>query len=78
MIDEPLFCDAWMKGMCIELGRLAQGYGDKKGTDTINFMLLNEIPNIPADQMVTYARIVVDFREQKEDPNKVCITVGEN
>ena len=61
MIDDPLLCNIWMKAMCVELGSLAQGYGDTKGTDTINFMLLDEIPNIPADRTVTYARIVVDY-----------------
>ena len=76
MIDEPLLRDVWMKVMGVELGRLAQGYGDTKGTDTINFMLLDEIPNIPADRTVTYARFMVDYREQKEDPNRVRITVG--
>lgn len=25
------------KAMCIELGRLAQGYGDTKGTNTVEF-----------------------------------------
>ena len=32
LINEPLLRDDWMKGMCKELGRLAQGYGEK-GTD---------------------------------------------
>ena len=78
LIDEPLLRDDWMKAMCIELGRLAQGYGNTKGTDTIHFMSLDEIPNIPADRTVTYARIVVDYRAQKQDPNRVRITVGGN
>ena len=43
MIGEPLLRDVWMKAMCKELGRLAQGYGEVKGTDTIHFMLLDEI-----------------------------------
>ena len=34
--------------------------------------------NIPKDRTVTYARVVVDYRPQKEDPNRVRITVGEN
>ena len=76
MIDEPLLQDVWMKAMCVDLGRLAQGYGGTKGTDTINFMSLDEIPNILADRTVTYARIVVDCREQKEEPNRARITVG--
>ena len=65
-----------MKVMCVELGRLAQGYGNTKGTDTIHYMALNEIPNILADRTVTYARIVVDYQAQKQDPNHVHITVG--
>ena len=76
MIDEPLLWDVWMRAMYVELERLAQGYGDTKGTDIINVMPLDEIPNIPSDRIVTYARIVVDYREQKKDPNRVRITVG--
>ena len=78
MVNEPLLRDVRMKAMCVELERLAQGYGDTKGTNTITFMSLDEIPNILADQTVTYARIVVDYREQKEDLNMVRITVGGN
>ena len=77
MIDKPLLQNVWMKAMCVELGCLAQGYGDTKGTNVTNFMSLDEISNIPADQTVTYARIVVDYCEQKEDPDRVRITVGE-
>ena len=38
----------------------------------------DEIKRIPRDCTVTYARIVVDFGPQKEDPNRVRITVGGN
>eukprot|EP00956_Cyclotella_meneghiniana_P005705 scaffold7330_cov24-Cyclotella_meneghiniana.AAC.1 len=38
----------------------------------------DEIKNIPKDRTVTYARVVVDYRPQKEDPNRVRITVGGN
>ena len=64
--------------MCKELGRLAQGFGSTEGTDTIRFMTINEIKEIPRDKTVTYARIVVDYRPQKADPNRVRITVGGN
>ncbi len=67
-----------MKAMCVELGRLVQGYGDTKGMDTIKFVTLNEIAKIPEDRTVMYACIVVDYREQKTDPNRVRITVGGN
>ena len=64
--------------MCTELGCLDQGHGPTKGTDTIQFMDHEMIDNIPADRTVTYTIIVVDFRPQKVDPNRVRITAGGN
>jgi len=78
LIKDPLLRDVWTRAMAKELGRLAQGFGDTKGTNTIRFLTLDEIKNIPAGRTVTYARIVVDYRPQKEDPNRVRITVGGN
>ena len=34
--------------------------------------------NIPQDRVVTYARLVVNFRPQKDDPNRVIITADGN
>ena len=62
--------------MSKEIGQLAQGYGDTEGADTICFLSLDEIKQIPSDQTVMYARIVVDYRPQKTDPNRVRITAG--
>ena len=42
------------------------------------FLDINGIRNIPRDRVVTYARIVVDYRAPKKDPNRVRITVGGN
>ena len=78
LIEEPLLREVWMKAMCIELGRLAQGYKDTEGTNTIKFLNHDEIATIPGDRTITYARIVVDYRPQKADPNRVRITVGGN
>ena len=39
-------------------------------------MTLEEIKNIPTDKAAMYARVVVDFRLQKEDPNCVQIKAG--
>ena len=64
--------------MCVELGRLAQGYQDIPGTNTIKFMTHEEIKNIPTDRTVTYAQIVVHYRAHKDDPNRVRTTVGGN
>ena len=41
-------------------------------------MTYDKITNIPKDRTVTYARIVVNYRTQKSDPNRVIITVGGN
>ena len=37
-----------------------------------------EVPNTPKYRTVTYGRIVIYYREQKSDPNRVCITAGDN
>ena len=61
-----------------KFGNLAQG-DDKTATpgmDAIRVMTLEEIKNIPADRVITYVRVVVNSRPQKEDPNCVRITAG--
>jgi hypothetical protein len=65
--------------MSKELHCLAQGCpGVTKGTNTIFYLSHANICKIPQDRTVTYARIVIDHCPQKEDPNRVCITVGGN
>ena len=44
----------------------------------MRFLDLEGIKNIPRDRVITYARIVVDYRAQKKDPNRVRITAGGN
>eukprot|EP00804_Cyclotella_cryptica_P028165 CCRYP_011030-RA/>CCRYP_011030-RA protein AED:0.16 eAED:0.16 QI:0/0/0/1/0.25/0/5/0/1115 len=78
LANDPTLQEVCMKAMCKELGRLAQGWEGKSGTDTIFFMTHEEIKQIPKDRTVTYARIVVNYRPQKDDPNRVRITVGRN
>ncbi len=80
-MKEPLLKDLWTKAMSKELHQLAQGCpGITKGTNTIFSLSHAEILSIPKDRTVTYGRIVIDHRPQKkkEDPNRVCITVGGN
>jgi hypothetical protein len=65
--------------MTKELARLAQGMdGITTGTDTVFYLTHNKIQNIPTDRTITYARIVVNYGPQKQDPNRVRITVGGN
>ena len=78
LVDYSILREIWEMAMCVELGGLTQGFGDTKGTETIRFLELDKIKNIPRDRTVTYARIVVDYRPQKKYPNRVRITVGGN
>ena len=41
-------------------------------------MTHEEIANIPRNKVVTYARIVADYREHKNDPNRIRIKAGGN
>ena len=61
-----------------EVGRLAQGLdGVVEGTDTIDFITKSEVPT-DRWKDVTYASIVCNYRPEKDDPNRVRITVGGN
>ena len=40
--------------------------------------MMRSKPRLQGATKKTYARIVVDFRPQKEDPNRVKITAGGN
>ncbi len=63
-----------------DFGGMAQG-DDKtgqKGTNSIFGMTCDEIKLIPRSQTVTYARVVVNFCPQKNDPQQTRITAGGN
>ena len=72
--------EIWTTAFGKELGILAQGDAKTStpGTDTVFFLNHDQIAAIPKDRVITYARIVVDFRPPKPDPNRVRITVGGN
>ncbi len=56
----------WEHSFANELGRLAQGIkGRVKHTDTIFFISRDAVPK---DRTVTYGRIVVSIRPQKDEP----------
>ena len=56
--------------------------GDKKtgtpGMNAIFVLTRDEVRRIPKKKKITYARLVVDFRPQKADPNRVRMTAGGN
>ena len=77
---DPITRETWTTALGKEFGNIAQGdhKTGEKGTDCVFVMNHEQIRAIPKDRVVTYARIVVDFRPQKEDPNRVRITAGGN
>ena len=57
---------------------MAQGVGGRvKGTNIVNFIKYKDIPK-ERQVDVTYGKIVVDFRTQKDEKNCTCFTVGIN
>ena len=70
--------EAWTTGFEKEFRNLAQldNTTGTPGMDAIHVMDFDQMRNIPIDRVVTYARIDVDFRPQKKDPNRVRITAG--
>ena len=75
LIKDPKLATTWQKSLANELGRLAQGIRDVKGTDTIFFIPKSEIPRDRLKE-VTYARIVVDYKPNKLEKNRSRVTVG--
>ena len=80
LIKDALYCYTWETAFGKEFGNIAQGDDrtGEKGTNCVFVMTHEEIANIPRDRVVTYARIVIDYRPQKDDPNRVRITAGGN
>ena len=76
LIKQPKTKDKWTTSFANELGRLAQGVGDRhKGTDTIFFIKHNEVP---AGRKVTYGRIVVALHPMKKEVERTRLTIGGN
>jgi len=76
LIRHPEYQEIWGNAFGKEIGRLAQGLpGVVEGTDTIDFIDKNEVPNnIYKD--CTYVKIVESYGPEKADPNQIRITVG--
>jgi hypothetical protein len=63
----------WQTSNCEEIGRLAQGYGTIKGTNTMFFV---HVTAIPKDRKATYLRVVSALRPEKVNPRRVRWTAG--
>ena len=73
LIKRPETRETWFKSLANEIGCLAQGIRDIKGTDTIFFIPKYEIPKERLKE-VTYARIVVDYKPHKPEKKRLHIT----
>jgi hypothetical protein len=80
LIEDPITARTWARAFGKEFGNLAQGDNttNTPGTNSIYVMTHEQILRIPNDRTVTYTRIVVDYRPQKADPNRVRLTAGGN
>ena len=67
--------EVWTQSFANELGRLAQGLSGTTitGTNTITFV---DKRTIPTHKVITYGRIVVDYKPNKAEVHRTCLTVG--
>ena len=76
LIGDRKYREIWGQAYGNELGRLAQGMeGRVKGKNKILFITKEDLPAARWKD-VTYGRIVVNYRPEKSDPNRVRLTVG--
>ena len=66
----------WKKSFANELGQIAQGIRNIKGTDTIHFIPKSKVPF--GEKTVTYGKIVCDIKLDKEEHCYTRLTVGGN
>ena len=69
----PIIRKRWEQAGINEFARLAQGHNDVKGMDVVTFIARHELPS---NKKATYARYVVDFRPEKDEPWRLRITCG--
>jgi hypothetical protein len=79
-MHDPTMRDIWQTAFGKDFGWMAQGDNKtgQQGTNSIFFMNHEDILHIPNNRTITYARVIVDFRPQKLDPDRIWITAGGN
>ena len=65
----------WGSAMSKELGRLAQGVGERMKTGRDNIFYIQK-SQVPTGRKVTYSTMVCDYRILKDYPWRVRLTVG--
>jgi hypothetical protein len=80
LMQDPATAEVWMTAFGKDFGGMCQG-NDKTntiGTNAIFVMEPEDVPNIPKNQPPTYAKVIVAYRPQKDDPYQIRITDGGN
>ena len=65
----------WEISFANELGQLAQGIREVKGTNTVMFIPKSKVPK---DKKVTYGKIFCEMKPEKEEKERTILTVGGN
>jgi hypothetical protein len=80
LMNDPVTSEVWMTAFGKDFGGMCQGDNKTgtKGTDAIFVMEPHDVPHIPKDQPPTYAKVVVAYCPQKDDPHCIRITTGGN
>ena len=63
----------WERAGLNEFARLAQGYDGVEGMNVVTFIAKSDLPT---NKEATYARYVVDYRPEKDEPWRLRITCG--
>ena len=69
----PKIRKRWEQAGNNEFARLAQGHEGIEGLDVVTFILKKDMPD---GKQATYARYVVDYRPEKDEPWRLRITCG--
>ena len=81
LMHDPATAETWQTAFGKDFGGMAQGDNKtgQKGTNAMFVMSHDEIRKVlKQKKKFTYGNPVVDYRPQKEDPNRIRITAGGN
>jgi hypothetical protein len=80
LMQDPATSEIWMTAFGKDFGSMSQGNNKTgtKGMDAMFVMNPQDVPNIPKNQPSTFAKVVVVYPLQKEDPHQIRITAGGN
>jgi hypothetical protein len=73
LMKDPRLQPLLTRGFGNECGSLFQGIRDIPGTDTC---FVTTLKNIPEDRKITYGKIVCNYKQHKQEKERVRLTVG--